>query len=154
MLKNYWRSLIYFLSECQSRPSHPNIASVRERERERERYTRPCIALTFIWQQLEPLLSHAEKACKGMPEVQKKGSLEDLHASGADRRLLFISASLSIRCCHLWRRRRTLERTSYRALMCGLKWPEQNSVQRLYSHIQLSMIRQWCVVYHTTNKYN
>ncbi len=125
-----------------------SLLCVWERERERERYTRPCIALTFIWQQLEPLLSHAEKACKGMPEVQKKGSLEDLHASGADRRLLFISASLSIRCCHLWRRRRTLERTSYRALMCGLKWPEQNSVQRLYSHIQLSMIRQWCVVYH------
>lgn len=110
---------------------------------------RPYIVLTFIRQQLEPLLSHAEKACEGMPKVQKKGSLEDLHASGADRRLLFISASLSIRCCHLWRRRRTLERISYRALMCGLKWPEQNCSKTSQPHKPLHhKTLMWCAYDH------
>lgn len=62
-------------------------------------------------------VSHAGR-CRGTPAVQKEGwRLWNLSPQGPERRLLFISSALSIGRCHLWRRRRTLERICDGAVM-------------------------------------
>lgn len=57
----------------------------------------------------EPPLSHAERY-RGMPEVQRRLAGMKSFASGAKPAASFHFKRLSIRRCHLWRRRRTLER--------------------------------------------
>lgn len=85
-------------ASCTSSHPAPRVRGEKECERRLERHGCSAIFSSYLLIQRkkkisqEPPLSHAER-CRGMPEVQRRLSGMKSFASGANRRLLFISSA-------------------------------------------------------------